>query len=168
MAHALGRDSSQVAWEGREEKSVSREHTFAEDESDRARVRDTLLRLVCEVGLRFRRERRWARTGRIKLRDAAFATVTRQAHFDFPARDDMTFRRLMLSLFDREWPEGVCRTVRLVGFGVTDIVSSPPASDSLFPTPQEADRERRERLSEALDALHASGRGKICYTASGL
>ena len=62
-AHAFGMDDSPVASEGGEEKSVSREHTFAEDESDREVVRSALLELADEVGRRFRREERWASTG---------------------------------------------------------------------------------------------------------
>ncbi len=153
-SHANGIDFSEVACE-EEEKSVSREHTFPEDETDRAVVRETLLRLVGEVGRRMRRETRWARTGRLKLRDGAFNTMTRQARFELPARDDMTFRHLALALFDREWPEGGRRTVRLVGFGVTDFTETRADPEpSLFPSPLAAAMEKRERLAEVLDRLH--------------
>ena len=152
--HANGIDFSEVICE-EEEKSVSREHTFPEDETDRAAVRETLLRLVGEVGRRMRRETRWARTGKLKLRDGAFNTITRQARFELPARDDMTFRHLALELFDREWPEGGRRTVRLVGFGVTDFTETRADPEpSLFPSPLAAAMEKRERLAEVLDRLH--------------
>jgi nucleotidyltransferase/DNA polymerase involved in DNA repair len=151
--HANGIDFSEVVCE-EEEKSVSREHTFPEDETDRAAVRETLLRLVGEVGRRMRRETRWARTGKLKLRDGAFNTITRQARFELPARDDMTFRHLALELFDREWPEGGRRTVRLVGFGVTDFTETRADPEpSLFPSPLAAAMEKRERLAEVLDRL---------------
>ena len=133
--HAFGIDASAVAHEDAEEKSVSREYTFLEDETDRAEVRATLLRLVEEVGRRFRRETRWARTAKLKLRDGMFSTITRQMRFELPARDDITFRHLALALFDREWPEGGRRTVRLVGFGVTDIAGTRAEPEpSLFPS----------------------------------
>ena len=155
--HAFGIDNSPFPSEEAEEKSVSREHTFAEDESDRETVRQTLLRLVEEVGRRFRREERWARTGKLKLRDAAFNTITRQARFELPARDDITFRHLMLDLFDKEWPPGRRRIVRLVGFGVTDITDTPEdPQPSLFgPSPLAEQMKKRERLAAALDALAA-------------
>lgn len=153
--HSLGIDRSPFLSEEAEEKSVSREHTFAEDETDRETVRQALLRLVKEVGFRFRRERRWARTGKLKLRDAAFNTVTRQARFELPARDDITFRHLMLDLFDKEWPPGRRRAVRLAGFGVTDITDSPEdPQPSLFgPSPLAEKMKKRERLAAVLDAL---------------
>jgi DNA polymerase-4 len=156
---------------GAAEKSVSREHTFAEDESNRDAVRETLLELVEEVGRRFRGEERWARTAKLKLRDAAFNTFTRQSHFDLAARDDITFRHKALELFDAEWPEKTIlpsgrettaarRKIRLIGFGVTDIVDAPedPEPTLFGPDPRVAERIKRERLSAALDALHAHPR----------
>lgn len=173
MAHAFGIADGTVYTEGAAEKSVSREHTFPEDESDRATVRQTLLGLVEEVGRRFRGEERWARTAKLKLRDAAFNTHTRQAHFDLAARDDMTFRHKALELFDEEWPEisvlpsgrrnpAAKRSVRLIGFGVTDIVDEPedPEPTLFGPDPRVAERLKRERLAAALDAIHRSYPGK--------
>ena len=118
-------------------------------------MRKVLLELVEDVGWRFRREKRWARTAKIKLRDGLFNTLTRQASFTSPARDDITFRHLMLSLFDREWPPGTRRTVRLVGFGVTNFTDRPGGEQAdLFGDADSADRMRkRERLSAALDAI---------------
>ena len=151
---ALGRASDVVNYEPADEKSVSREHTFDEDTSDRGEIRAKLLELVEEVGHRFRAVPRWARTARIKLRDAAFNTITRQAAFDLPARDDITFREKALALFDRE----PITSVRLVGFGVTNFQDTPDdLGPTLFPTPEDGRRQKRERLSAALDALRDRG-----------
>jgi len=153
-AHAFGRSDDRVYWQGEDEKSVSREHTFETDETDREKIRAQLLELVAEVGRRFRRERRWARTAKLKLRDADFNTITRQMPFERPTRDDPTFRRLALALFDRER----MASVRLIGFGVTNLQTTPEADGpTLFADPEDAAREKRERLSETLDALHARG-----------
>ena len=152
--YAFGISDDTVYWEPEEEKSVSREHTFDEDESDRRKVREKLVELVGEVGRRFRTEERWARTARIKLRDYAFNTITRQTSFDAPARDDITFREKALELFDRE----MIGSVRLIGFGVTNIQNSPDADEpSLFPSPGDERRQKRERLSAALDNLRDRG-----------
>jgi len=153
VAHSRGEDFTPVAYGEAEDKSVSREHTFPEDETDRETVRAALLDLAADVGQRFRREARWARTAKIKLRNADFETVTRQARFGFAARDDVSFRRLALSLLDREWPPSVCRSVRLVGFGVSDIVDAPDIDEpSLFAESASSRREKLERLSFAVDA----------------
>ena len=152
--YAFGISDDTVHWEPEEEKSVSREHTFDEDESDRRKVREKLIELVGEVGRRFRTEERWARTARIKIRDYAFNTITRQTSFDAPARDDITFREKALALFDKE----TIGSVRLIGFGVTNIQDAPETDGpSLFPSPDDERRLKRERLSAALDNLRDRG-----------
>ena len=82
-------------------------------------------------------------------------STSRQAHFELAARDDITFRHKALELFDAEWPECQKRAVRLVGFGVTDIVDAPedPEPTLFGPDPRVAERLKRERLSATLDAL---------------
>jgi len=153
-AHAFGISDDGVYWEPENEKSVSREHTFDNDENDREKIRAKLLELVVEVGRRFRREKRWARTAKLKLRDAGFNTVTRQIPFDAPARDDISFREKALELFDRER----IGLVRLVGFGVTNIQSSPDDDvPMLFVNPDDTRRQKRERLSDVLDNLRDGG-----------
>ena len=151
---AFGRADDAVRWEPGEEKSVSREHTFATDESDRASVRAKLLELVAEVGRRLRSETRWARTARLKLRDADFNTITRQAPFAAPARDDITLREKAIELFDRE----TFGAIRLIGFGVANLQTDPDADGPmLFQTADDRRREKRERLSATLDALRNRG-----------
>ena len=157
---AFGRAEAAVHWEDREEKSVSREHTFDADEANREAVRAKLLELVAEVGYRFRKAPRWATTARLKLRDATFDTRLRQMPFPQPARDDRAFRDAALALFDAAWPVGTRprAATRLVGFGVTNFRSSPDdGQPSLFAAPEDAARERQERLSSALDKLRAQG-----------
>ena len=152
--YAFGISDDTVYWQPEEEKSVSREHTFDEDESNRQKVRAKLIELVGEVGRRFRTEERWARTARIKIRDFAFNTITRQTSFDAPARDDISFRKKALELFDKE----TIGSVRLIGFGVTNIQPTPDADGpSLFPSPEDEHRRKHERLSAALDALRDRG-----------
>ena len=160
--YAFGRDDDTVYWEADEEKSVSREYTFDEDEYSREAVRAKLLELVTEVGLRFRRRERWASTARIKLRDAAFNTVTRQGPFPHLSCDDISFREAALALFDKEFPpaatDRIPGGIRLIGFGVTNLSSSPDGGEPLlFEDPSDLERRKRERLSATLDHLRDSG-----------
>ena len=157
---AFGRDTSEVVPDPPEEKSVSREHTFAEDETKRETVRAELLKLVADVGRRFRTSERWARTARLKLRDANFHTVSRQAQFERPARDDVTFREKALELFDGAIrpSKTLSRPIRLIGFGVSNIQNAPDdGMPSLFPDPADERRRKLERLSDALDSLRNRG-----------
>ena len=157
---SFGISDDRVYWQGEDEKSVSREHTFPEDVFDRETVRDTLSKLVGEVGQRFREGRRWARTAKLKLRDAAFNTITRQAPFPHPARDDIALREAALALFDEAWPASgpsSRRSARLVGFGVTNFTDAPDDGGWLFEDSESMRRKKRERLSEALDSLRERG-----------
>lgn len=162
--YAFGIASNEVAWEPEDEKSVSREHTFDTDEECREAVRRKLLELTEDTARRFRRARRWASTAKIKMRDATFSTITRQTRFPTPARDDMAFRAKALELFDEAWPEASPfrrggAAIRLIGFGVTDIRQSPDDGDQpmLFESEDDSRRRKRERLSDALDALRDKG-----------
>lgn len=165
-AYAFGRADDRVYWEPSEEKSVSREHTFDTDEANRETVRQKLLELVGEVGFRFRRHPRWARTARLKLRDAKFNTITRQMPFPQPARDDIAFRAAAQELFEAAWPShpAVCAktsrplAIRLIGFGVANLQDHPDDGEmQLFDPPDDTARKKREKLSETLDALKAKG-----------
>ena len=53
-SHSFGISDDTVYWQEREEKSVSNENTFGEDECNREVVRTTLLELAAKVGRRFR------------------------------------------------------------------------------------------------------------------
>ena len=157
---AFGKSEAFVRWEEREEKSVSREHTFEADEARRDVVRAKLLELAAEVGYRFRKEARWATTARLKIRDATFETRLRQMPFPAPSRDDRAFRAAAAALFDAVWPRGTRprAATRLVGFGVTNFRRSPDdGQPSLFAASEDEAREKRERLSRALDALRDRG-----------
>lgn len=160
--YAFGICDDTVRTEDADEKTVSREHTFDEDTSDAAEIRAKLLELVVDVGQRFRKRRRWARTARLKLRDASFRTMTRQMPFDAPVRDDIAFRRAALELLEQAVPAGRAGEggwfppIRLIGFGVANFAEAPDDGQMmLLADPKDERREKRERLSEALDALRA-------------
>ena len=161
---ALGISDDEVYWEPSTEKSVSNEHTFGEDEPDRNVVRSKLIELTESVGRRFRKEKRWAKTAKIKFRNAAFESVSKQMPFESPARDDISFREMAIVLFDALWPANEplrsgTRAARLIGFGVTNIQDAPDSETQLdlFKPPDTEKLKKRERLSAALDKLHDHG-----------
>ena len=74
MNVAFGRDSRVVSTE-REEKSLSREHTYPEDTLDRDQLRADLRAIAEDVGRRLRKHGFWARTARLKIRYAGTDTL---------------------------------------------------------------------------------------------
>ena len=168
---ANGEDDRQLTMEW-QEKSISREHTYPEDEPRRDRLVATLRDIADDVGFRLRRDGRFATVGKLKIRWGDFRTVTRQRPFDGGVRDDFTFREMALRLFDDVY-DG--RPIRLIGFGVTGLREEAPQRQGtlLFdegPDPSVV-QEKREKLCRTLDALRgrlgedavqigATGRGR--------
>ena len=152
-----GRDERPVAthWE---EKSISGENTFDEDCRDRGVVRQTLLQLTERVGARLRRAGKLARTVQIKVRLDDFSTLTRQCALAAPGDSDRELLEAAFKLFDREPNE---RPVRLIGFGVSNLVTAEsvakPAQAVLFPEMEVGPGTRRNRrLDTAVDALRGT------------
>lgn len=152
-ALAFGIDSREVETE-REEKSISREHTFPEDTTDRALVLGTLLELASDVAAQVRAAGKWAATAHFKLRTDDFRTITRQRPFDAPAQDDFTFREAARALFGAN---PAARPVRLVGFGTSGFSDSRPEPEPTLFGPAEPDERaaKRESLSRAMDGIRA-------------
>ena len=150
---AFGRDSRSVETE-REEKSISREHTFPVDEKDPAAVRALLLELASDVARQVRAAGRFAATAHLKLRTDDFRTITRQRPFERPACDDFAYRDAASALLAAN---PASRPIRLVGFGVSGFTETPPAAaPSLFgPDPSDERAEKREALSRALDGIRS-------------
>ncbi len=161
-ALSRGRDNRPVIthWE---EKSISNEHTFAEDEPDPGLVRQRLLELAEEVGRRLRQSGKLARTAQIKLRFGDFSTITRQTSFSAALNNDRELIACALDLFEREQ---VKRAIRLVGFGVSNLVGA----DQAAPTQPElfaelsgrAQDSRNKKIDQVVDRLRKSfGRDAI-------
>src|SRR6202022_650290 len=87
-AHARGIDLSAVSPPG-DPKSISREVTFDRDVRDTAKVRETALALLQDVGQSLRAHGLSARTVVLKIRYQPFDTLSRQATLPYPTdRDD--------------------------------------------------------------------------------
>lgn len=148
---AFGRDDRPLELE-REEKSISREYTFPEDERDEEKIMAVLLNLASDVARRVRKHGKYAAVGRLKLRWSDFTSISRQRPFDKPSCDDITFREMARSLYDSE--KGTGRPVRLIGFGTMGFSTERATQMGLFA--DESDKlEKRENLSRALDDIRA-------------
>lgn len=159
---AYGEDSRELEPD-RDEKSISKEHTFNRDVRDPERLERTLLELVDDVGSGLRAKNRYAGTARLKLRWHTFKTITRQQPLSPPCCDDFSLRTAALALLRAE--DVGSQAVRLIGFGVSDLQERPQEQLSLFGG-EDADRQKRERLSRSVDMLRkrfgpdALGRGR--------
>lgn len=147
---AFGLDEREIET-GRDEKSLSREITFDEDQHDNARVEAALLDLVDHVGTRLRAAGFYADTAQIKLRRADFSTLTRRQRLDPPRCDDISLREIALTLLRKE---NLRSPVRLIGFGVSGLRRTAPVPPlDLFASPAHQVSTRREALSRSVDRI---------------
>jgi DNA polymerase-4 len=161
-AHARGIDPSPVMPPG-DPKSISREITFDRDQVNQAKVRETALGLLQDVGHSLRAHGLAARTVVLKIRYQPFDTQSRQATLPSPTdRDDQladAFRRLLDTQVDRSRP------IRLIGAGVSNLEPRATQLDLL-----EDRSSRRVRLDQQLDELrerygdHVIARGMAVKT----
>ncbi len=108
--------------------SESRERTFDEDVSDRARLREALAHMTGELCASLERHGRSGRTIGIKVRLDDFTTVTRAHTLAEPTRDPGVVGAEALSLLERYDPP---RPVRLLGVrvaGLADERGTAPAA----------------------------------------
>ena len=142
---ARGIDDSPVTPE-HEEKSLSREETFAQDVGDPTLLRRELLRLSESVASRLRRHHLAARTIGLKLRYGDFTTLTRQATLAEPTDSGPVIYAQALALFEATWDRR--RLVRLVGVGTSNL-EQPARQIRLF----EQEDQRQTQLDVALDRI---------------
>jgi nucleotidyltransferase/DNA polymerase involved in DNA repair len=147
---AFGRDERSVETDTAE-KSISNEVTFGEDLENPSDVEAALMDLADKVGGRLRKAGFYASTAQIKIRWRGFSTITRQQRIDPPCCDDFTLRESAMELLRKE---GVHSPVRLIGFGVSGLRTTPntPQMD-LFQSPDSKRSGKREALSRAVDAV---------------
>ncbi len=149
-----GRDLSEVE-PYRDAVSYSEENTFARDVASREVLEAALVTHAEAVARRLRRDRLRARTVVLKLKLArrvapgprGYPLLTRRATFPQPCDDGAALSRAAFDLLTRA---ALTEPVRLLGVGVTNLVSADTGQLALFPAPREV---RRERLNRALDAI---------------
>ncbi|MFB0536884.1 MAG: DNA polymerase IV [Anaerolineae bacterium] len=159
---ARGIDDSPVVVE-REEKSLSREVTFAEDIGDRQVLRKKLLSLSEDVARRLRKRGLRGRTVKLKLRYSDFKTLTRQVTLDAPTDLEQVIFEQAARLLEKAWDRR--RKVRLIGVGVSKF-GPEERQLSLFEGTGEGKAEKRRRLSQAVDRIREKYGDEVIRRAS--
>ena len=136
-ARALGVDDDPVS-EGGPAKSISHEHTFDVDTRDQELIGRTLLAMADGVASRLRSAALVAGTVHVKVRDSAFATVTRQRTLAEPT--DLT-EPIWRTALELARPQTSGRAIRLLGVGASNF--DRPTQIGLFGA---ADQRRRQAV----------------------
>ncbi len=147
-------------------KSISHEHTYAEDTADADTLESTLARLCEMVGRRLREHKLVARTLQLKLRYSDFTTITRAHSVARGTQLDTELYEEIRELFRQNWKAG--SRVRLLGVQASSWADGDEQMDLLAEDRHErwkqalvaADR-MRDRFGESAVSLAAGLRGKF-------
>ena len=150
---ANGLDDSPVLAD-EEDKSISREHTFASDVLDRGELENAILERSDQVAERLRERSLAGRVVFLKVRYGDFTTLTRRKTLPDPVFLAESIQTEAVRLL-RERSEAGRRSVRLIGVGVTGLTPAAYAHGrgDLFARPEA--EEKLARLAEATDRIHA-------------
>lgn len=125
-------------------KSISHEHTFNEDTTDREVIEATLAKLSEMVSSRLREHGLYARTVQLKLRYKDFSTYTRALTLERPSQLDIDLIKVSRELFLNNWTGAA---VRLLGVQATNFEHQEDAQIDLLNSGQQ------ERWKKALGAV---------------
>jgi len=147
--------------EGR--KSLSKEVTFAQDETDMALVKSQVRELVAEVGHSLRKEQLKGGVVTMKIRYGNFDTYTRQIRLpEYSDQDQVIYESAMELLHKMEIGS---HAIRLVGVGMSDWGSNEQHTMDLFSDLKKEGKS--QKLTETMDRINDKfGRSKLRHGVS--
>ncbi len=162
LSLAAGQDEREVIAES-PDKSISHEVTFDKDLNDADELLAELQHLVEAVAQRLRSRHLLAVTVTVKIRDAAFRTLTRSRSMPAGSNSTMTLYRLARALF-QSWRQQQPKTpVRLLGMGVSGLEHR-FANDAELDSGDQADLPAQQKLDRVLDTINQRyGDAKIVH-----
>jgi DNA polymerase IV len=146
-------------------KSISHEHTFDQDTTDREQIGATLARLAEMVGRRLREHGLFARTVQLKLRYKDFRTIMRARTLDHATQLDTEIHREVRALVDANWNG---RPIRLLGVHASGLEAQPsqlsllePGMDDRWSKALSAADRVRDRFGESAVSLATGLKGNF-------
>jgi len=127
-----------------EQKSISFEHTFAEDTIDMTRLRNKLTEMVIALAFELRQKERLTACVTVKIRYTDFNTYTRQRRIPYTAMDNQLLQHTM-ELFEQLFTRR--QLIRLVGVRFSSLIPG-NYQVQLF-----EDTEKEIRLLQQLDHI---------------
>jgi len=153
---ANGIDEGEVV-SGSERKSISTEHTFHTNISDRQKIETVLVSMTEELAAKLRRENKLASCLAIKVRYANFETHTQQEKIALTAAEHILIPGVK-NLLSSSWNSH--RPIRLIGVRLSNLCSG------LYQINLFEDNEERIKLYQAMDKINFRfGEKTVCRAA---
>jgi len=144
---ANGRDAREVNSSIEEAKSVSHEHTFEEDTSDRQDIEKIISLLSQKVSRRLRKLNLKGKSLSVKIRTTHFQTFTRAHMLSERVNFFEVINEESKNLFNKFYKPGM--KIRLIGIRLSHFEDA-FVQDSLFEDPV---AKKREKVHEAIDVI---------------
>lgn len=151
-------------YEEREVKSVSHGFTFPIDLTSMDEIRGGVSALADAVAYRLREKKLLAYTVSVQIKDKDFHTIHRQRALQVPTHLRREIAETVMDLIRKNW-DGTT-PIRLITVGCSDLVNEDEAGQqlSLFSDESPEDREKQERLEDAVDSIRKKlGRKSISF-----
>jgi nucleotidyltransferase/DNA polymerase involved in DNA repair len=147
-ALASGKDDREVDPD-EEIKSISHEHTFQKDVSDKAKLRTILLDLTDKVMRRLRKKRMKCRTVFMTFRPTDFKRHSRSRTLSTPTDQTAAVFKQVESILEKE--TFYRQRVRLIGMGVSNLASSDDISQlDLFKKEKDDKQLKADRIQDEI------------------
>lgn len=153
--YANGLDDSPVraADDAREVKSVGNGMTYRRNLVGLEDIRLAVYTLSDSVAARMRRHGVKCRTVQVVIRDPDFKSISRQRALPAPTHLGRELAEAALSIIRDSWDlRAPIRMITITGANLTDVEGAGEQL-SLFAPPDDAGREKRERLETAIDGI---------------
>ena len=144
---AKGLDDSPVVVDYGDNKSISISRTLNHDTNDLGELRNYFLKLSNEIGLRLRKNKKYASVIAITLKTSSFKSLSHQLTLDIPTNNTMDiYNNCLLLLRDIDKSE----TFRLLGIRLDNLKDSKESKVSLF---EEVDN-KDDTLQDVMDKIN--------------
>lgn len=144
--YANGIDESEVYSGNRTNKCISTSETLPQDINDMETINKILLRQTEVVARSLRKQKQYAKTVAITIRNYDFINHSKQTKLECPTNNTETIYKTVISLFKLSW-NGV--KVRNIGVRLSDFTTTMEKQLSLFDKPIKED----DNIGEILDNI---------------
>jgi len=110
----------------REQKSMSKEHTYEQDTIDMAVLKKTMIKMIDQLAFDLRSEGRLTSCITLKIRYSNFETFTKQVRIPLTSSDKILTQKV-LELFEKLYSRRML--IRLIGIKLSDLVSGSYQTD---------------------------------------
>ena len=146
--YANGIDYSSVLSEDKESKSISSSTTLISNTDNINELKHELYKLSGSIGLRLRKEKKYAKTITVQIKDSSFYSYQHGRKLVNPISSDKDIYKYSCEIFDEMFKES---KIRLIGIRLNDLMENSYKQISLF---EENEKHNENAIQSAIDKIN--------------